>query len=174
MNVSIVVPVFNEKKTILKIIDKINKISNIKKRIIIVDDGSTDGTRDIIKTYLKNKVDTVILHKKNIGKGAAIISSIKKLKGEIVIIQDADLEYDPKDYYKLLEPFRDNNVKVVYGSRVLNKKRYSINNSFVINFRVFSNHILTIVSNLINNQKLTDAHTCYKILRINVFNFFIY
>jgi glycosyltransferase involved in cell wall biosynthesis len=95
--ISIIIPCFNEKKTIIKIINKIKKLKKFRKQIILVDDGSTDGTREIIKNYLIKEVDKVIFHKKNKGKGSAIISAKKFVKGNLIIIQDADLEYDPND-----------------------------------------------------------------------------
>ena len=103
------------------------------------------------------------------GKGAAIKSAMPYIDGEIVIIQDADLEYYPKDLNKLIKMMIKKKLKVVYGSRVLNKKRY--NNQFISNFRTFGNHVLTIISNFLNNQKLTDAHTCYKIFNREIFFF---
>ena len=103
MILTIIIPVFNEKKKIKKIIQKIKSIKSIKKQIILVDDGSNDGTKKIIKKELISKVDKVVFHKKNSGKGAAIISAKKFIKGDVVIIQDADLEYDPKDYMKILK-----------------------------------------------------------------------
>ena len=109
----------------------------------------------------------MIFHSKNIGKGAAIKSAKKFIKGNIVIIQDADLEYYPSDYYKLLKPI-NNGYEVVYGSRVLGRDRYSSKN-FSSFMRIFYNHILTILSNILNNQNLTDAHTCYKMFKRNIF-----
>ena len=169
---TIIIPCYNEKKTIIKIINQIKKLKRIKKQIILVDDGSDDGTKQLIKTKLQKKVDKIIFHKFNKGKGAAIISSIKYIKGNLVIIQDADLEYNPKDYMKLIKPFSNYKTKVVYGSRVLGRKK-NINilnlNDFSKNFRIFGNFILTKISNFINNQSLTDVHTCYKIFRKDVF-----
>ena len=169
---SIIIPCFNEKKTILKVINQIKRLKKIKKQIILVDDGSYDGTRELINNKLKNRVDKVILHKKNQGKGAAIKSSIKFIKGNLVIIQDADLEYNPNDYYKLIKPFLNTSIKVVYGSRVLGRKKiinlFDVKN-FPKNFRIFGNFTLTKLSNLINKQSLTDVHTCYKIFRKDVF-----
>ena len=101
---SIIIPCYNEKKTIIQIVNQIKNLKRIKKQIILVDDGSNDGTRQLIKTKLQNKVDKMIFHKINKGKGAAIISAIKYIKGNLVIIQDADLEYNPKDYVKLIKP----------------------------------------------------------------------
>ncbi len=165
---SIIIPVFNEANTLEKIIDKIHKVNIYKKEIILIDDGSTDNTKEIIKKKITQKVDKVITHEKNLGKGAAIRSAKEFINGNYVIIQDADLEYDPNDYLKLLEPLQQNLTNVVYGSRVLGKKRY-YNNNFSSNLRVFFNHMLTILSNIINNQNLSDAHTCYKIFKADTF-----
>ncbi len=163
MLVSIIVPCHNEKKTIEKIINKINKIK-IKKEILIIDDGSNDGTVEILKKKIINKVDRIIFNKINKGKGSAIKSGLNYIKGEIVIIQDADLEYDPSDYYKLLKPFKNSNIKVVYGSRVLGRNKSLFEFTLVKQFRIFGNFILTKISNMINRQNLTDAHTCYKVI----------
>ncbi len=161
MKTTVIIPVYNEITTIKTIVEKILNLKDLDIQIIIVDDFSTDGTRKIIENELNNKIDKLILHSENLGKGAAINSAKKFIEGDIVIIQDADLEYDPNDYYKLIQPIINKTHKVVYGSRVLNINRYKDNN-FTSNIRVFANHMLTILSNLINNQKLTDAHTCYK------------
>ena len=163
---TVIVPCFNEKETIIKIIKLIRK-QKLNIQLIVVDDFSTDGTRKILKKIIK-KTEKLILHKKNLGKGAAIRSAQKYIQGKIVIIQDADLEYSPYDYIKLVQPILNNKTNVVYGSRVLNKDRY-LNNTFSSGFRVFANHVLTIVSNFINNQSLTDAHTCYKVFKTEIF-----
>ncbi len=167
--ISIIIPCFNEKKTISLIISKIHKQSLPNKEIILVDDCSSDGTKKIIKNFKSSFVDKVIFHKKNMGKGACIKTAKKYIDGQIVIIQDADLEYDPKDYKKLIFPILRNRYKVVYGSRVLGKKRYNLKNFSSI-YRIFFNHVLTIFSNLINKQKLTDAHTCYKVFSRDIFD----
>ena len=167
MLISIIIPCYNEKNTILKILKKV-KNQKINKQIIVIDDSSTDGTTNILKKNFKKKGFKLISHKKNLGKGAAIKSAKKFIKGDIVIIQDADLEYDPKDYRKLILPIIKKKTKVVYGSRVLNKKKYS-NRNFSSKFRVFANYILTLISNFINSQKLTDAHTCYKVFDAKLF-----
>ena len=167
MLISIIIPCYNEKNTILKILNKV-KNQKINKQIIVIDDSSTDGTTNILKKNFKKKGFKLISHKKNLGKGAAIKSAKKFIKGDIVIIQDADLEYDPKDYRKLVLPIIKKKTKVVYGSRVLNKKKYS-NRNFSSKFRVFANYILTLISNFINSQKLTDAHTCYKVFDAKLF-----
>ena len=122
VTLTIIIPVYNETNTIIKILDKIIKIK-IKKQIIVVDDFSSDGTKDKLIKH-KSKIDKIIFHKKNLGKGAAIKTAQRFIKGEYIIIQDADLEYDPADYKKLLKPLQNKKSLVVYGSRVLNQKRY--------------------------------------------------
>ena len=166
--ISIIIPCYNEKYSIYEIIDKVNKLK-IHKEIILVDDYSIDGTRLIIKNKLENIVDKIIFHEKNKGKGACIISATPHISGDIVIIQDADLEYNPDNYDRLIKPLTENKTNVVYGSRVLNKKNYLIEKNFISNFRIFGNYILTKISNLINNQQLTDAHTCYKVFKKDIF-----
>jgi len=164
--VTIIIPVFNEKNYINEIINRIKKNISFAKQIIIIDDCSSDGTKKIIKK-IKN-IDKIIYHKKNLGKGAAIKSAIPYIKGSIVAIQDADLEYNPADLNKLIKIMISNNSRVIYGSRVLNKKRYN-SDIFISNFTTFGNHVLTIISNFLNNQKLTDAHTCYKVFKSDIF-----
>lgn len=165
---TIIIPVLNEVNTIEKIIEQINETDFISKQIIVVDDYSTDGTRDLIKKKIFNKVDKVIYHNKNFGKGYAIRSAQKYITGEYVVIQDADLEYNPRDYKILLETMIKKKADVIYGSRVLGKNRYKLKN-FTSVFRIFANHCLTIFSNIINRQNLTDAHTCYKMFKSSIF-----
>jgi dolichol-phosphate mannosyltransferase len=162
--VSIIIPVYNEKISIKKILLKINNNKKINKEIIIVDDYSTDGTIDILK---KNKklYSKIIFLNKNYGKGYALRKGFAIAKGDIILIQDADLEYDPKDYNKLISPIISLNKKVVYGSRVLpggSRKRPRKIDTII---RMIANYFLTFLSNLLNNQKLTDAHTCYKVFK---------
>lgn len=163
--VTIIIPVFNEKRYISELINKVKKKVNFEKQIILVDDCSTDGTRDIIQRF--KGIDKIIFHNKNLGKGAAIKSAIPYIEGNIIAIQDADLEYDPNDLNKLIQILISKKLKVVYGSRVLNKKRYD--DKFISNFRTFGNQVLTLTSNFLNNQRLTDAHTCYKIFTSEIF-----
>ena len=127
---TIIIPAFNEKKTLPILLDKIIK-QKFSKQIIVVDDNSSDGTRGIIKKY-KKKINKIIFHKQNLGKGAAIKSAKRFVKGKYVIIQDADLEYDPSDYGILLEEITKNKNKVVYGSRVLKKKNLKKSKILVI------------------------------------------
>ena len=114
---TIIIPVFNEINTIEKILNQIDQVDFIPKEIILVDDSSTDGTKSLIENHLANKVTKVIYHKNNKGKGSAIKSAQKFIKGDYVIIQDADLEYNPNDYYSLLKPIIDGKYNVVYGSK---------------------------------------------------------
>ena len=169
MKLSIIIPCFNEIKTIEKIIDKIVDLKDLDKEIIVIDDYSTDGSRELLKTNLIQKIDHLILNEKNYGKGFCIIQAKSKISGDIVIIQDADLEYDPNDYYELIKPITMKKTNVVYGSRVLGKKRY-VGNSYISISRIFFNHILTILSNILNSQNLTDAHTCYKVVKREIFD----
>jgi glycosyltransferase involved in cell wall biosynthesis len=126
MFISVIIPCFNEVSTLQTIIKRVLSQRKIIREIILVDDGSTDGTKFLIENKIKKKIDIVIYHKENKGKGAAIQSGVKRIKGDIILIQDADLEYNPRDYSKLIKPILEKKSLVVYGSRVLNKKRYFI------------------------------------------------
>jgi len=164
---TIIIPAFNEKNTLTILLNKILKLKT-SKQIILIDDKSTDGTRNIILNY-KKKVQKIILHQKNLGKGAAIRSARKFVKGSYVIIQDADLEYDPSDYKHLLKEIKKKEVDVVYGSRVLKNKKYKNIQNFSHGIRIYGNIFLTKISNYINKQRLTDAHTCYKMFKTHIF-----
>ena len=167
IKLTIIIPVYNEIKTIEKLIKKILKI-NIKKQLIIVDDGSSDGTEQILKKY-ENRIDKLIFHKKNRGKGAAIKSGQKYVRGKYIGIQDADLEYDPRDLKKIVNEMSKKNIKVMYGSRVLKKNKFKNTQNFTHIVRIWGNVFLTKASNFLNRQKLTDAHTCYKVFDSRIF-----
>ena len=167
VKLTIIIPVYNEIKTIEKLIKKVLKI-NIEKQVIIVDDSSRDGSDKILNKF-KNKVDKIITHKKNQGKGAAIKSAQKYIKGIYVAIQDADLEYNPNDLKKLVKNIDKKKLSVVYGSRVLKKNKFQNAKNFTHIIRIWGNVFLTKVTNFINNQKLTDAHTCYKVFKSSIF-----
>ena len=167
IKLTIIIPVYNEIKTIEKLIKKILKI-NIKKQLIIVDDGSSDGTELILKKY-KNRIDKLIFHKKNLGKGAAIKSGQKYVSGQYIGIQDADLEYDPRDLKKIVNEMNKRDLQVMYGSRVLKKNKFKNTQNFTHIVRIWGNIFLTKASNFLNKQKLTDAHTCYKIFDSRIF-----
>ncbi len=169
MKISIIIPLYNEEKTIITLLEKIKNIQWLNnKEVIVVDDFSNDNSLKLVENYKGFNNILILKHDKNLGKGAAIKTAQKHVTGEIVIIQDADLEYDPNDYITLINPILNENFKVVYGSRVINKKRYKAEN-FTSIYRIFFNHLLTIFSNIINNQNLTDAHTCYKVFATHVF-----
>ena len=168
MKLSVIIPVYNELKTIEELILKVKSV-NLNLQIIVVDDFSNDGTREILKKKCAGYIDELILHDQNLGKGGAIKSAQKKIKGDYVIIQDADLEYDPKDYEKMINEINDQNLKALYGSRVLNKSLFENLQNFSHIIRILGNIFLTKFSNLINNQNLTDAHTCYKMFDAKLF-----
>ena len=164
IKLTVIIPVYNEIKTIEKLIAKILEI-DLTKQIIVVDDGSNDGT-NIVLQKLSNKIDKLIVHPKNLGKGAAIKSGQEYVKGKYVGIQDGDLEYYPKDLEKIVLSMEKNKYKIMYGSRVLGKTKFKNTENFTHIVRIWGNSILTKISNFLNNQKLTDAHTCYKVLRL--------
>jgi|TARA_B110000238_G_C16113783_1_gene433904 glycosyltransferase involved in cell wall biosynthesis len=163
---SIIIPCYNENQTIDKIISKISKsistYNYLNYELIIVDDNSTDGTKDKLKKYELDKNINVFFHNENLGKGAAIQSAIKHVSGELVLIQDADLEYDPFDYDKLLLPFFETDADVVYGSRFLGGGKYTRIHFF---WHYLANKILTFICNLFINLNLTDMETGYKVFK---------
>jgi len=162
MKLSIIIPVYNEEKTIKKIIDKVEKVnlSNIKKELIIVNDGSNDNTLGEIKKLIKKYKNIKFLnHEKNRGKGAAIITGLQNFTGEIITIQDGDLEYNPEDFKKLIKPILDKKTKVVYGSRFLGGIK-----GYIIPLHNFGNKILSLITRLLYFRKITDMETCYKMM----------
>mgnify|MGYP001338780218 CR=1 FL=1 len=163
-DLSIIVPVFNEEKYIIKCLLKLYKIKKKYTEIIVVNDGSDDQTNYLLKKN-DHLHDIYISYTKNKGKGFAVREGLKKARGDITIIHDGDLEYDPKDIFKIFEYMKVNKLDAVYGSRLINFKK----NNFISKKQIFSNIGLTKFSNFLNNQKLTDAHTCYKALRTNIF-----
>jgi glycosyltransferase involved in cell wall biosynthesis len=162
MNVTAIIPVFNEKNTIREIVQRVRAVGLISE-ILIVDDGSIDGTREILKELDQLSEVRVILKERNEGKGSAVISGIKAAKGDIIIIQDADLEYDPRDYPALFKPLEENIADVVYGSRFLGGPRRPI-----LFWNMVANKILTFVTNVLYNNILTDMETGYKVFRREV------
>ena len=166
--ISIVIPVYNEERLIKKLLKKVKKVKKVKKEIIIVNDGSTDKTCQVIKNECSQLFDKFINLKKNRGKGYACRKGIKKATGNIIIIQDADLEYNPQNYSRLIKPIINKKFQVVYGSRVLKGGKRIRPKTLGFAIRIFANHFLTFLSNLMNNQNLTDAHTCYKVFNSNI------
>ena len=164
---TIIIPAYNEINTIQKLIDKISNLK-IDKQIILIDDNSKDGTKEVVKKNSK-KLDKIIIHDENMGKGAAIKSAQKFVEGQYVVIQDADLEYDPNDIINLLNEIEKKKCQVVYGSRVLRNPENKKSQNFSHNIRIIGNIFLTKLSNFLNNQNLTDAHTCYKLFKSDLF-----
>lgn len=161
MRLSIVIPCYNEVHTIKRIVEVVRNAPYDKKEIIIVDDCSTDGTREILKNEIAGKVDTIIYHERNQGKGAALRTGFKAATGDIVIVQDADLEYDPNEYPQILEPILTNKADVVYGSRFMGTGPHRV----VYFWHRIGNGLLTLLSNIFTNLNLTDMETCYKAFR---------
>lgn len=169
MKLSVIIPVYNEQETILEIIRRVKAVK-IPKEIILVDDFSKDGTRDILKG-IKDKNIKIVFHERNFGKGHAIRTGLSHVTGDIVIIQDADLEYDPEEYKKLIEPIEKGIAKVVYGTRFPKRKGHpsilhpysSLSNPYYV-----ANKILTTASNLLYNAGITDEPTCYKVFSADV------
>ncbi len=161
MKLSIVIPCYNERNTIKNIIEAV-KASPVKdKEIIIVDDYSRDGTRDLLKSELESQVDKIVYHEFNQGKGAALRTGIKHATGDLVIIQDADLEYDPKEYPILMEPVLKGRADVVFGSRFMGGGAHRV----VYFWHMIGNKLLTLMSNMFTNLNLTDMETCYKLFK---------
>jgi len=154
--ISVVIPVYNEVNTIKEVIIRVQSV-DLEKEIIIIDDASSDGTREILNKLKEEEGITVIFHQKNQGKGAALRTAFKQVKGEIVIIQDADLEYDPQEYNKLIRPIVEGKADVVYGSRFLGGTH-----RVLFFWHYVGNRILTLFSNMFANLNLTDMETCYK------------
>jgi dolichol-phosphate mannosyltransferase len=163
MLISIIIPVYNEEKFIKEILVRIDKIKEMHKEVIIVNDKSNDDTLNIIKNQCHGIFTKLINNDKNMGKGFSVREGIKCATGEIIIIQDADLEYSPKDYFKLIDPIIKKESQVVYGSRVLPGGIRIRPKKIDTKIRIIANAFLTLLSNLLNNQKLTDCHTCYKV-----------
>lgn len=161
MKLSVIVPCYNEVKTIDTIVKAIKSSSVDNCEIIIVDDFSTDGTREILKYSLESIVDKVIYHDRNMGKGAALRTGFTYATGDIVMIQDADLEYDPQEYTLLIQPIIDNKADVVFGSRFIGGSPRRV----LYYWHSMANHFLTTLSNIFTNINLTDMETCYKAFR---------
>lgn len=159
---SIVIPCYNEEGNIKTLVNKVLEAPIKNKEIIIVDDCSKDGTRSILENEIKPLVSKILYHEVNQGKGAALRTGFQAATGDAVIIQDADLEYDPNDYSKVVTPIFEGNAKVVYGSRFLHQKR----KGYLAN-RI-ANWVLTAFSNLFTHQKITDMETCYKAFRRDI------
>ncbi len=159
---SIVIPVFNERETLVEIIESVRSIeTGLEREIILVDDASTDGTRELIRSLPESASLIKVYHDINQGKGAALRTGFSRATGEIVLIQDADLEYDPREYPRLLAPILEGRADVVYGSRFQGSGAHRV----LYFWHSLGNKLLTLVSNMFTNINLTDMETCYKVFR---------
>jgi glycosyltransferase involved in cell wall biosynthesis len=164
MKLSIVIPCYNERDLLPQLVSLVKSAPVTDKEIILVDDGSTDGTTDLIRTSVKKEVAKVIYHPGNMGKGAAIRSGLDAVTGDIVLIQDADLEYDPAEYPKLIAPILEGKADVVFGSRFMGEGPHRVH----MFWHYVGNKLLTVLSNMFTNLNLTDMETCYKVFRAEV------
>ena len=163
MKLSVVIPVFNERDSIKEVIKRVDSVP-LEKEIIIVDDFSTDGTREVLKELSDGDRLNIFYHDKNMGKGAALRTGFEHVTGNTVIIQDADLEYDPAEYPKLIQPILDGRADVVYGSRFSGGEYHRV----LFFWHMLGNKFLTFFSNMLTNLNLTDMETCFKVFRSDV------
>ncbi|MDI1249656.1 MAG: glycosyltransferase family 2 protein [Lacunisphaera sp.] len=164
MKLSIVIPCYNERKTIRSIVDAVRAAPVADQEIIVVDDCSSDGTRDILRAEIEPLVARIIYHEVNQGKGAALRTGFAAATGDVVIVQDADLEYDPQEFPRLLKPVLDGKADVVFGSRFMGAEAHRV----VYFWHMVGNRFLTLFSNMCTNLNLTDMETCYKLFRREV------
>jgi glycosyltransferase involved in cell wall biosynthesis len=166
MKLSVIIPCYNEKSSLIELLQKVNESPYLEKEIIVIDDFSDDGTRELLQSNEEIQVLTnkILYHEKNMGKGAALRTGIQHATGQILIIQDADLEYDPQEYERLIEPILQNKADVVYGSRFKGSDAQRV----LYFWHRVGNGLLTLLSNMTTNLNLTDMETCYKAFKTEI------
>ena len=164
MLITVLIPCFNEKKTIEEVVDRINDLKDLNLEIIIIDDNSNDGTKDLLKDKIQNKGSKIIFNNKNYGKGYCVKKGIEASNGDAILIQDADLEYDPSDYPKLIKPIENGSADVVYGSRFIGGDERRV----LYFWHSLGNKLLTIFSNMFTNLNLTDMEVGYKLFKSDI------
>ena len=161
---SVIIPCFNEKEFIREVVERVNESPVKNKEIILIDDGSTDGTKEIIEAELSHKISKAIYHEKNLGKGASLRKGFAHAKGEIIIVQDADLEYNPAEYPKMVKPIIEGKADAVYGSRFIGSEEHRV----LYFWHMVGNKIVTLLSNIFTNLNLTDMETGYKAFKKSI------
>ena len=164
MKLSVVIPCYNEVNTIREVVDRVRDTGDYEKEIIIVDDASKDGTKEVLERDIEPIVEKVIYHERNMGKGAALRSGFKRATGDVVVVQDADMEYDPGEFPLLMEPIEAGKADVVYGSRFVGSRAHRV----VYFWHMMGNRFLTLLSNMFTNINLSDMESCYKMFRREV------
>ena len=163
MGLSVVMPVYNEKNTVLKIINKVLKVENVKE-LIVIDDCSTDGTRELLNNSKFDSRVKIFYHEQNIGKGASLRTGFQHVSGDVIVIQDADLEYDPNEFKEMIKPIEEGMADVIYGSRLSGGKPQRV----YLFWHKAGNNFLTFLTNLLYNSTLSDMETCYKMFKKSV------